>query len=250
MTAPVAITKATTSSLLGLRRLIGFGVLAVFPAGIFFLASRTASDIARAEGFTGLSLDVFLAVVVPIVTVVISGSALGSERRGNTLSFLMLRPISRFSIAASKLAAAIAASFAITALGALALGIQGSLALDDFGHLFALLVATLIATVGYAAIFVPVGYLTERATLMGFIYIFVWETAMAGIVTGLSGTSLWRVAASAFVGLAPPDLDIDLVDASIGSLAPGAGGAALKMLVLAAISIGLTGWLLRSRDLT
>ena len=36
----------------------------------------------------------------------------------------------------------------------------------------------------------------------------------------------------------------------IGSLAPGAGGAAIKVIVLGALSILFTGWLLRTRDLT
>ena len=193
---------------------------------------------------------VLLPVVAPIITIVVSASVLGSERRGDTLSFLMLRPISRYSIAGSKLASAVIASFAITGIGALLLGLLGALALDDFGYVTSLLVATLLASIGYSAVFMPLGYLTERSTLLGFIYIFVWESAMAGIIQGLSGTSIWRIAASAFVGLAPDGLDPDIVEASLGSLTPGAGGAMVKIVVLGAISVAVTGWLLRTRDLT
>ena len=249
MTATLSIAQVTVRNVLGLKRMLGFGLLAAFPAFIFFLTSRQSSDVGRLENFTGSSLFIFLAVVVPIITVVVSGSVLGSERRGDTLSFLMLRPMSRYTIAGAKLVSAIAASFAISAVGAVLLGLLASLALDDFGYLIGLLVGTLLANAGYSAIFMPIGYLTERATLTGFIYIFGWESAIAAIITGLSGTSLWRIAATGFAALAP-DLDFEILDAALGSLTPGAGGAALKIAVLCAISLVITGYLLQSRDLT
>jgi len=250
MTATFAIMRVTAKNVLGMKRLIGFGVLAIFPAGVFTLLARTATDIDRAEGFTTMSMTMFLAVIVPIITIVVSASVLGSERRGNTLSFLMLRPLSRFSIAGAKLASAIVASFAITGIGAAVLGFVGGLALHDFGFLVALVAATLIGTAAYSAVYMPLGYLTERSTLIGFIYIFIWELAIAGAIQGLSGTSLLRIASSAFAGLAPDGLDIDVVDAMLGSLQAGAGGAVVKVAVLCAVSILFTGWLLRTRDLT
>ncbi|NND02371.1 MAG: ABC transporter permease subunit [Acidimicrobiia bacterium] len=249
MTATLSIVQVTARNVLGLRRMIGFGLLSAFPAFIFFLTSRQSNDIGRIENFTASSLFIFLAVVVPIITVVVAGSVLGSERRGNTLSFLMLRPLSRYSIAGAKLASAIAASFAISAIGAILLGVLASLALNNFAYLFGLLGGTLLANAGYSAIFVPIGYLTERATLTGFIYIFVWESAIAAIITGLSGTSLWRTAASGFASLAP-DLDVDIVEAALGTLTAGAGGATLKVAAICAISVVITGYLLQSRDLT
>lgn len=250
MTATLAIVGVTARNVLGIRRMLGFGLLAAFPSLIFFISSRQATEAGKAENFTGTSIFVFLAIVVPIVTVVMSASVLGSERRGDTLSFLMLRPLSRYSIAGAKLVSAIAASFAISAIGAVILGVLGSLALENFGYLFALLGATLVANAGYAALFMPIGYLTERATLTGFIYIFVWESAVASIVPGLSGTSVWGIAATALVGLSPEGLDFDIVEAGLRSLAPGAGGAVAKVGVMCLLSVAVTGWMLRNRDLT
>lgn len=249
MTATLSIIQVTARNVLGLRRMLGFGLLAAFPAFIFFLTSRQSSQAGQLENFTGSSIFIFLAVVVPIITVVMAGSVLGSERRGDTLSFLMLRPLSRFTIAGAKLASAVAASFAISAVGAIILGVLASLALDDFGYLVALLGGTLLANAGYSAIFMPIGYLTERATLTGFIYIFVWESAIAAIITGLSGTSLWRIAATGFASLAP-ELDGEILDAALGSLTAGAGGALVKIMVICAVSVVITGYLLQSRDLT
>jgi len=249
MTATLSIVQVTARNVLGLRRMLGFGLLAAFPAFIFFLTSRQSSELGRLENFTGSAIFIFLAVVVPIITVVVAGSVLGSERRGNTLSFLMLRPLSRFTIAGAKLISAVVASFAISAVGAVLLGLLASLALNDFGYLIGLLGGTLLANAGYSAIFMPIGYLTERATLIGFIYIFVWESAIAAIITGLSGTSLWRIAVTGFAALAP-DLDSEILEAALGSLAPGAGGALVKVGVICAVSVVMTSYLLQSRDLT
>lgn len=249
MTATLAIVKVTAKNVLGLRRMVGFGLLAAFPALIFYLTSRQASDFGKTENFTGTSIFIYIAIVVPLITVVVAGSVLGSERRGETLSFLMLRPLSRFTIAASKLGSAIVASFVLSAIGAVLLGGLGSILLDDFGYLIALLLATLLANAGYSAVFMPIGYLTERATLTGFIYIFVWEAAIAAIIAGLTGTSMWRIATTAFVGLAP-DLDPEITNAALGTLDAGAGGALLKIAVICAISVAVSGWLLQTRDHT
>ena len=127
---------------------------------------------------------------------------------------------------------------------------MASIALGDLSYLTSIVIGTLIAVAGYSAVFMPLGYLTERATLIGFIYIFVWEAAVAGIILGLSGTSLWRIAASAFEALATGGLDADIIEAATGSLVPGVGGAVIKMGALCLISVLVTGWLLRTRDLT
>ena len=248
MTATLAIVQVTARNMLGLKRLIGFGLLASFPGFMFMLTSRQASEAGRLETFS-IWVVTFLAVCVPIITVVISSSVLGSERRENTLSFLMLRPISRFAIAAAKLASAIAASFVVCAIGAVVLGVAGSIAMGDFGYLIGTLAGGLLANAGYAAVFMLLGLVTERSTLIGFIYIVIWEGALTGILSGLTGTAIWRIAASGMVSLSAP-LDQEVFDAARGDIAAGAGGAALKMLVVCAASIAITGYLLRSRDLT
>lgn len=247
MTAPLAVVQVTTRNMLGLKRLIGFGLLASFPGFMFMLTSRQASAAGRLEAYSIWTIT-FLAVCVPIITVVISSSVLGSERRDNTLSFLMLRPISRFVVAASKLGAAIASSFVLSAIGAFVLGVAGSIAMGDFGYLVGALVGAFLANCGYASVFMLLGFLTERSTLIGFIYIVIWEGALTGILSGLTGTAIWRIAASGMISLSAP-LDQDVFDAARGDIAAGAGGATLKMLFLCAASVAITGYLLRSRDL-
>ena len=249
MTAVAAIIGATVRNVLGIKRLAGFGLLALGPSLILLLVVQSASQRGRIEAYTSLVFGLFLGIVVPIVTIVIAGSVLGAERRGGTLSFLMLRPLSRYVIAASKLASAIAASLVINGAAALVMGGIATVYLGDIGYLTSLLVGVIIATIGYAAIYMPLGYFTERATLIGFAYIFIWELGISTAVTGVAGTSVWKIAATGMVAIAP-ELDRSIVNGFLGDLVPGVGGAFAKVLVLAAVSILITGWTLRVRDLT
>ena len=57
------------------------------------------------------------------------------------------------------------------------------------------------AGVGYAAIFVPLGYLVPRALLVGVGYILVLETILAFAVEGLAQLSIWRISLSIYAGL-------------------------------------------------
>jgi len=181
-----------------------------------------------------------------------ASSVLGSERRDQTLSFIVLRPISRFSIAGAKLAAAFVTAFMLTGLGALALSVVAVIRIEEAGYFAPLLVGTAVATLAYAAIFMPLGYLTERATLIGLAYVFVWENGIVGALEGLAGLSPWRLGLAATVAMAPSDFELavdEIHSFALGSLQPGAGGSVAKVLVLGAISIAVTGWILRRRDL-
>jgi len=252
MTAMLAITRMTVRQVLGLRRLIGLTLLAIAPAGIFFLSTSRSDPSRIAEGLAGATVGAFINLVVPVITLIMASSVLGSERRDQTLSFLVLRPLSRLSIAGAKLVAAFVTAFALTGIGALALGILALIRLDDAGYVVPMLVGTAIATLAYAAIFMPLGYITERATLIGLAYVFVWENGIAGALTGLAGLSPWRLGFSALVDLAPASFGPAIADMrsfALGDLQPGAGGSTVKVLVLAMLSVAVTGWILRRRDL-
>lgn len=249
MNATLLIARMTTSQVLGLRRLIGLGLLAVLPAVIVYLATAQVSPSSRVEAFVGITVGLFFSVVIPVVTLVISASALGDERRDQTLSFIVLRPISRSGIAAAKLGGGIVAAGIVVSLGALALALAMGLRHGDWAYVLPLLVAAWIATASYAALFTPLGYLTERATLAGLAFAFLWEGAVAGAIGALATLSPWRIGFSAFVALAPDEvLGVDL-DFALGNVQPGAFGALAKALVMFALGTAVTTWILRTRDL-
>ncbi len=250
MTAPLRIASMTTRQVLGLKRFLGLGALALLPGIVVYFSTARADDSSRLETFAGVTVGLFLSVVVPVVSLILSASTLGDERRDQTLSFIVVRPIARTGIAAGKTVGAIAAAGTVTGIGALTLGTAMGLRHGSWAYVVPLLVGALVATIAYAGLFTPLGYLTERATIAGLAFVFIWEGAVVGAVPGLAGTSPWRVGSSAFAGLAPDEVLPSLPDFALGSLTPGAGGSVVKALAIYAAGLALTIWILRTRDLT
>ena len=278
MTAFFAISRVTFKETLRWRRAIGLLILSGSTSFMFFMAalsSRGNYEFGRNtafDAFVGMTIGTFMNIVVPVVTLIIATSVLGDERRDNTMSFLVLRPIRRITIAGAKIFAAFVESFAMTGVGALALGLIVALRIDDYAYIVPLLVATAVATTtyaavfvpllrarlspasgarlaAYAAVFVPLGYLLKRATLIGLSYVFIWENGIGAAVPAVAGISPWRIGLSAMSALAPDRFVNDLPTFATGSITPGAGGAVLKALVLIALSAGLITLILRRRDL-
>ncbi len=258
MNAFLAITNVTIRQTLRPKRAIGLGLLSV-SAALTYLLTALGSSASTAsveynqqqafDIFLGITVGTFMNIVVPVVTLIIATSVLGDERRDNTMSFLVLRPISRFTIGGAKVAAAFMESFALTGVGAAALGIVAAIRIDTFDYFVPLLVGTAVATAAYSAIFVPLGYLLKRATLIGLTYVFIWENGIGGVVPAVAGLSPWRIGVSAMAGMAPDRFLVELPQFAIGSLTAGAGGAIVKATVLIIVAAAAVAAILQRRDL-
>lgn len=251
MTAFLAITQVTVKQTLRLRRFVGLGLLSLSAAATFVLASLSPGQTSNNafDLFLGISVGTFMNILVPVVTLITATSVMGDERRDNTMSFLVLRPVSRFTIAAAKITAAFVEAFALSGLGAIGLGIVSAVEMSDWAYFMPLIIGTAIATAAYSAVFVPLGYLAKRATLIGLTYLFIWENGIAGAVSAVAGISPWRIGVSGMAGLAPTRFILELPDFAIGSITPGAGGAIAKALVLMALSVAVLMAILLRRDL-
>ena len=249
MSAQLAIARVTTRQLLSSKRYLWFGLLALAPTGLFLLVSPTVSDSELFDLFVGLGIVFYLSVVVPIIVLTFGASSLGQERRDNTLSFLVLRPISRWGIAAAKLLGAIAAGFLLTGAGALALGVVYGIQSGDYAWIGPLLGGTAVATVAYVAVFVPLGFITQRATLIGLAFVFIWENGVVFAATGLITTSPWRIGFATLAALAPDDLDSELLEATVGTLTPSLSSSLIRAGAFLVAGWLITTLLLRRRDL-
>ena len=247
MKAFLAITRVTLRQLLGGKRLLAFGLLALVPAVVMFLASRDLTETAVVERFHEAPVAIVFLIVLPVVALILGASALGDERRDGTLSFLILRPLPRSSIAAAKLFAAWAGTTAIVgtsaALAAAVVGIR----IGDWSYIAPAAFAAAVSALAYSAVFLLLGYFTSRAVLLGLVYVFIWENGVTFAAASLANVSLFRIGLSAYAGLVPESL-VQL-DEVLGSVAPGAGGAVAKVLVVAVLAVLAAGSLLRRRDL-
>jgi ABC-2 type transport system permease protein len=259
MKAFVAIVRVTVRQTLRLRRALGLLLLSGSAGGmylLFMIATRNSADTVEwqrevaFETAVGMTIGIFMNIVVPVVTLIIATAVMGDERRDNTMSFLVLRPIRRSVIAGAKIVAAFVEALIINGLGAAALGMMVGIKLETFNYFTPLLVGTAVATAAYAALFVPLGYLLKRATLIGLTYVFIWENGIAAAVPALSSLSPWRIGVSAIAALAPAEFQELLGDDfGLGAIEPGAGGAVVKVVVLMAVCSAFTAWILRRRDL-
>ena len=230
-----------------LRRLMQrrIAILLVFATAAHALLMLTFDLTERS--FSEVTVGLFLAVALPVTGLITAGAALGDERTENTMPYLLVKPIPRWLVAVSSLLASVVTVMAVSTPGILLAWWLGARATGDNGIGWPMLVAMVIIAVGYSAVFVPIGLIARRSTLIGLAYILIWEGIIARVVAGVAASSIWRIGLTAYADLGS-DLPRD-VDDLLATLAPGTGGAVLKVLVLTAISIAVTTWLLRKQDM-
>ncbi len=225
-------------------RVISLLALASVPGLVFWLAGFDAdpasqealySDILAGAGYS-------YAIAVLILTV----ATLREERDGGTLPYIYMRPIPRVTLAAWSIVAGIAAALTIalggwlaTVLSTWAVGADLSITLPGLSLFVA-------AAVGYAAIFVPLGYLLPRSLLVGLGYIIVIESILARAVSGLAQFSIWRISLSIYADLAP----VFGTEATeiLEPVSSGVGGGVLKLTATLALGMITLTLALQRRD--
>ncbi len=175
-------------------RLLLVVALAALPVGLTALLSASqGDDSVDSAFFTNVLLDgLLMAVILPIVTIVLATASFGNEVEDRTLSYLTLRPVSRWLIALPKALAPFIIAGPVMAVSCAAVvligggGILGSelVASDNVGlAILAAGVSALTAAAAYTAIFTWAGLAVSRALAFGLLYVFVWE----GVVTTFLG---------------------------------------------------------------
>jgi ABC-2 type transport system permease protein len=247
MTAFGAIVRSTVRQLLGGRRTIVLSLLTLLPAVVTLIVVGSVTESVSLRRFHDVTMPLVFILVLPIVALVLGAGALGDERRDHTLTVLVLRPVRREAIVGAKLVAAWLATMALMGPGAIAAGAALGVSGGGWDVLMPLLIGVALSALGYVAVFLILGYVTPRAVLIGLLYVFLWENALSFAVEGLATLSLFRLgitAYSAFVDIAP----VYLSDV-LGSLQPGALGAAAKAIGVGVIMTMSGAWLLRRRDI-
>lgn len=246
MTRFLAIVRVTIYQLIGRRRSVGLLVLAAVPGLILLLVGLNETDSETAEFFrTGL-LWLVLGVTVPIIAIVLGSGSMGDERSYKTISYLALRPIRREVIATAKLVGAWLASFLVAGSGALLAGAAFGVTTGSWNETFAIVVGAAIATLGFTAVMQVVGYITDRAVIIGLAYLLIWEGIVTSAASQVATTSIWRMGVSAYAGITGEIADMEDL---LRGVDPGAWGALLKVLGIAAVSVLALGYLMRDRDL-
>ena len=239
----MTLTRHLFVRLMKKGRLIGLLLLSVVPGATLafsdFGDTRVGDQYAQVIGTGGFTFA--------IAALVLTAATLREERDDGTLPYIYMRPLSRQRIALMSLAAGAGAAGMLgivawlsSVIGMLAIGGSVSDAVPG-------LALFLSASVGYAAIFVPVGYLLKRSLLVGLAYLFVIETIVANVISGMAQLSVWKISNSIYLGL-ESNVTESVVDDLLGPVAAGAGGGMAKLAVVAALGYAVLTWALRTRD--
>ncbi len=225
-------------------RVIGLLALSAVPGLVFWLSAFDADE----EDLTAIYSDVLAGVgyTFAIAALILTTATLRDERDSGTLPYIYMRPLSRLSMAIQSLVAGTAAALVIGIGGWAASAIALLAVGGDFDTALRSLSLFVAAGFGYAAIFVPLGYLVPRALLVGLGYILVLETILAFAVEGLAQLSIWRISLSIYAGL--EDGFGEFAQEAMSPVTPGVGGGVAKLAGVLVLGLVVLTWALRRRD--
>jgi ABC-2 type transport system permease protein len=179
-----------------------------------------------------------LVVVVPLVALLATSGLLASEIDDGSIAYLLAKPVSRYTIVASKLAVAFAC---VLAFGAVPMLLAGLVLLSGTPAVaLGFAVGSLLGGLAYCAVFAWLSVLTRHAVVFGLIYLLVWEGLLGGLLSGIRWLSVTRWSAEVVDRIATLDLVDDL------SL----GYALVALAIVLVAGVWLTGRKLQSFNLT
>ena len=235
-----AIFSLTVRQLGGSRKLwlvLGLVSLPVLAAVLFHLASSSSTPDEFADDITRTLIT---SAILPLVMLLLATAAFGNEVGDRTLVYLMTKPVARWRIVAPKLVATIV-------VGGVPVAVSGALAVavveqGDARGAAATGIGLLVGAAAYAAIFTWAGLATRQALLIGLVYVFIWEAALAAYLDGIRFLSVRRYTLALVHGLdagrlATVDISLASSTALIGTVVILVGFTALAIRKLARMDV-------------
>ncbi len=239
MTGPVV---SPTIVRLGVRSVFGRwrgALLFVLPLSLVGLAVLVRLLIGEDAGAAQNTLDAFgLSVTVPLVALLATSGLLAPEIDDGSIAYLLAKPISRYTIIASKLTVAAVCVLVFAALPLLLAGLV--LRASEPSLAVGFLLAGLVGGLAYCSLFALLSVMTRHAVVIGLIYLLVWEGLLGGLLDGVRWLSITRWAGEIVDAVADVRLVADLPLAY----------AVLASAVVIVLGAWLTGRRLRAFNLT
>ena len=182
----------------GGRRVWAMLAVAAVPVLLAALLRAFGADVSETRFSDEVTNRLIVALVLPLVMLVIATASFGDEFDDRTLSYLVLKPISRWSIVVPKLVAPfIVGGALVTASGVIA----SLLITDSPGNAAATGAALLVGSAAYASAFNWAGLVSRHALAFGLAYVFVWEAFLADFLGGIRFLSVHQYTLAVVHGL-------------------------------------------------
>jgi ABC-type transport system involved in multi-copper enzyme maturation permease subunit len=149
---------------------------------------RVREDFAFTNFSRLVVFSLYVSFLLPLFTLAYAAGAIGHEREGRTLLWLITRPLPRWAVYVAKLLGLLpwsvgASVFAFATLGL----VGGEQGLKAVGVFWPLAVA---GGVAFGCLFHMVGALFRRPTIVALVYVFFFELVLANLPGGLKQYSL------------------------------------------------------------
>jgi len=176
----------TLRYLLGTRRVYPMALLSFVPFVLALSLSSAGVENYDLFLFQLLMIPLFFQVVLTFITVVNATVLVREEIEDNTLAYLLTRPLSKPAIAVYKYLGYLIAVVVLTvppiALGyAVTQTYTGSSYVADLDVLGALVLATVLGSAAYGAVFLLLSVVFRKPLAFGLLYGFIWESIVGSI---------------------------------------------------------------------
>lgn len=180
----LTIASITLRGLFGRRRFLLLLPLPVLLVGLAWLSDSLGAN--PEDWFGPVVVDLGLAVVLPIMTLIIGTGVLGSEIDDGTIVHILSKPLPRTEIILAKLVVSWLVSWLVSGVP---LAVAGAIA--GWGKLaLGLFIGAGVGALAYSALFLVLSLLTRRPVIIGLIYVVLWEGVLANVLSGTRGLSV------------------------------------------------------------
>jgi len=198
------LVDVTMRGLLGRRRILLVGLLALAPVGVAVVLVLGGGLGTTAQITRDLYASLVMTTVVPLIGLILGTTAIGAEIDDGTVIHLLAKPIGRAWIVLAKML--VAATAGVLLCGGSVL-VSGALLvqLDAPGLLLGMLAGAVVAVIAYTAVFVTLSVWTGRALVAGLAYVLLWEGFIVSFFSGTRLLSIREYGLAVAAGIAGPE---------------------------------------------
>jgi len=231
----LVIARITLRQLLSRRRTLLLILLGAILLVVAFVR-RLSGDSPGGAGDTRFTADLLstlgVATLMPLVALIFGTGAMGAELEEGTAVYILAKPISRLSVAFTKLSVAIVCSVLLTSIPILVAGMVSG-GPDGTALAVGFAAGAAIGSAVYCAIFMALSLVTGRAFVFGLAYVLVWESFLAGLFAGTRTLSVREQTLAFANAIAKPPVDVFKAELPLGT-------AVVVAAVIAALALAIT----------
>jgi ABC-type transport system involved in multi-copper enzyme maturation permease subunit len=207
---------------------------------LFGLLAHTVDDTAD-RAFANVAAEGIFGLLMPIAALIVGDAVLGAEVRAGTFHFTWLSPTPTWQIVLGRwLGGCLVVVVTIAPASALAAVIAGSPS-----SAWPAFVAAAVGAMCYVAVFIAVACITKRTAVWSLAIVFLVERLLGAALTAIAQLSPSWLSRATFVGFlddAPRRLERHGI--------PQGGAAIGRLVVVAAVSLGVATWRMRQMQLS